>query len=502
MTGPKPIPIHEIVRHNKPNDCWVVIEGQVWDLTEFAPQHPGGEGCKYSSFLDVGYSGNETMKVILRYAGQDATRQYNEVHTLALLPTALTISKLMGKLDTINSIWPTAQDTLSQVTHQKKPPLSSILSSHDFEIAAHSTLSKKAWAFYSSAATDLISDRANKSFYNRVWFRPRVLRDVKEVDTVCMIQGVRSSLPLFVAPAAMARLAHESGERGIAKACSKKGIIQCASINASYAIEEIVSAAPADYPFFFQLYVNKHRPSSELLLKRVWDLGIRVLFLTVDAPAPGKREADEAVRAGDILSTPMSGTSATRDKTGSGLARTMGTYIDPSLSWEDLVWLRSFWMGKVIVKGVQSVEDAKRASKEGIDGIVLSNHGGRNLDTSSPAVLVLLELRRHCPEIFSQLEVYVDGGIRRGTDILKALCLGATAVSIGRPFLYALSYGEDGVEHLIDILRDELETAMRLLGITDLSQLHSGLVNTGDIDHLVPSTQGDIFTKRGLKAKI
>jgi L-lactate dehydrogenase (cytochrome) len=153
------------------------------------------------------------------------------------------------------------------------------------------------------------------------------------------------------------------------------------------------------------------------------------------------------------------------------------------------------------------------------------------LDTSPPALLTLLELRRHYPEIFGQVEVYVDGGIRRGTDVLKALCLGATAVSIGRTFLYALNYGEGGVEHLIDsksflvhecevpyamtratprgatliiflVLRDELETAMRLVGITDLSQVHPGLVNTGDIDHLIPSTLTDVYTGKGPKAKI
>jgi L-lactate dehydrogenase (cytochrome) len=136
----------------------------------------------------------------------------------------------MGKLDTstIDSTWLTQHPPV-QESDQSKPPLASVISSHDFEAAARSTLSKKAWAFYSSAATDLISDKANKSFYNRVWFRPRIFRDVREVDTTCMIQGTRSSLPVFVAPAAMARLAHEVGEIGIAGACAKKGIIQCVS---------------------------------------------------------------------------------------------------------------------------------------------------------------------------------------------------------------------------------------------------------------------------------
>ena len=185
-------------------------------------------------------------------------------------------------------------------------------------------------------------------------------------------------------------------------------------------------------------------------MEQVYSLGIRTIFLTVDAPVAGKREADERVKADETLSTPMSGTKATNDKRGGGLGRVMGQYIDSGLNWDDLTWLKKIWKGKIVLKGVQGHLDARRAVKEGIDGIVLSNHGGRSLDTSPPVILILLELQRCSPEVFDHLEVYVDGGIRRGTDVLKALCLGATAVSLGRPFLYALNYGQDGVEHFID----------------------------------------------------
>lgn len=251
-----------------------------------------------------------------------------------------------------------------------------------------------------------------------------------------------------------------------------------------------------------------------MLLGQVYSLGIRTIFLTVDAPVAGKREADERVKADETLSTPMSGTKATNDKRGGGLGRVMGQYIDSRLSWDDLPWLKKVWKGKIVLKGVQGHMDAQRAVKEGIDGIVLSNHGGRSLDTSPPPILILLELQRCSPEVFDHLEVYVDGGVRRGTDVLKALCLGATAVSIGRPFLYALNYGQDGVEHFIDsesvlqpgylfagslmdtlVLRDELETSMRMIGITQLSQVHPGLVNTLDVDHLVPTAEEHPYAK-------
>ena len=186
----------------------------------------------------------------------------------------------------------------------------------------------------------------------------------------CRIQGVGSTLPIFVAPAAMARMVHKEGELGIAKGCKAKGIVQCVSNNASFPIEEIVSAAPG-HPFLFQLYVNRDRSKSEKLLHHVWNLGIRTIFLTVDAPVSGKREADERVRADESLNTPMSSMTAINDKKGGGLGRNMGRYIDSSLSWEDLTWLKKVWKGKIVIKGVQTAADAKRAVQADLDGIVI-----------------------------------------------------------------------------------------------------------------------------------
>lgn len=181
---------------------------------------------------------------------------------------------------------------------------------------------------------------------------------------------MQSSLPVFVAPAAMAKMVHEDGERGIARGCKEKGIIQCVSNNASFPVEEIIDATP-EHPFFFQLYVNRNRAKSEALLRQVWDLGIRTVFLTVDAPVSGKREADERVKADESLNTPMSSMKATNDKRGGGLGRIMGSYIDSSLNWKDLEWLRRAWKGKIVIKGVQTAADAIRAVKEGLDGIVI-----------------------------------------------------------------------------------------------------------------------------------
>lgn len=294
---------------------------------------------------------------------------------------------------------PTPQDVKNEsmndnLTAEKSlPPLSSILSTHDLEEIARQHLSEKAWAYYSSAATDLVSERANQSLWDRIWFRPRILRNVRNVVTERQIQGVRTSVPFYVAPAAMARLAHDDGELAISKACADNGVVQCVRklrflrklnlilshltlrvqicINASYQLEDIVNTAPPGTPFFFQLYVNKNRTATEALLKRVWDAGIRVLFLTVDAPVPGKREADEKVKTSAMIKTPMTGTQSANDNRGSGLTRIMGTYIDDQLDWNDLQWLRKIWKGQVILKGVQSMEDATMAVKAGVDGITL-----------------------------------------------------------------------------------------------------------------------------------
>lgn len=438
--------------------------------------------------------------VILEHAGKDATERYAEVHSLSLLSNTLGPANLVGLLDTSTidreSTPLPSKNSKIQLQHEK-PPLASLLSSHDFEAVASRSLKPKAWAFYSSAATDLITMKANKSFFDRIWFRPRVLRNVRNVDTSCLIQGVESSLPLFVAPAALARMVHPSGEKGIAAACATRGVIQCISTNASYSATEILSSAPSTYPFFFQLYVHKKRSDTSALLSTISSNhpNVTSIFLTVDAPCAGKREADERVKADESMRSPMTGITAVNDKFGGSLGRIMGSFIDETLNWEDLSWLRSIWKGKIVIKGIMSAEDAIRAAAEGCDGIVISNHGGRNLDTSPPPILTLLELQLRCPEVFEQLQVFVDGGIRRGTDILKCLCLGARAVLVGRPILYALNYGQEGVEQLLEIFKNELEVAMRLVGITDLSQVHPALVNTADIDHLVPRTQGHPYAK-------
>jgi isopentenyl diphosphate isomerase/L-lactate dehydrogenase-like FMN-dependent dehydrogenase len=295
----------------------------------------------------------------------------------------------------------------------------------------------------------------------------------------------------------MARLAHPSGECGIAEAAGKKGVIQCVSNNASLRPEQIASAriSPTQ-PLWFQLYVQTDRSKSEAMLARIShpDSGYRAVVLTLDAPTPGKREADERVANLDSATSGASGTGiggATQPVQGQGLAKALFAGTSSSLVWEDLVWLREHTHLPIVLKGIQTHEDAAlacslRSLELGVKGIIVSNHGGRAADTAPPPLLTLLEIRRYVPEALEKLEVYIDGGIRRGTDVVKALALGAKAVGIGRPVLYGLSgYGIAGVERVLEILEDEIATAVRLLGVNSVHEIGRQHVNIAALMGLV-----------------
>ncbi|KAL2428924.1 L-lactate dehydrogenase (cytochrome) [Exophiala dermatitidis] len=490
MASSRKISVSEISQHNKDTDCWIVVDGNVWDITKFAPEHPGGPG------------------IIYKYAGRDATKIYNEIHSPSLIKTNLPAEALKGVLDTstISPEWsrPLPDETPSSkpASSTEKPPLESLLNAHDFELAAEHSATAKTWAFYSSASNDLITKDLNAALWRRVLFRPRVMRKVDKITTDTNILGIPCSFPLMISPAAMARLIHPDGELAIGRAAKAKSIVQCISNNASYSASEIVSQASVNtYPFFFQLYVNRERHKSEALLRHIHShSNIKAIFVTTDAAAAGKREADERVKADETIQNPMMTTKAKNDKKGGGYGRLMGSFIDPNLHWGDIAWLRKNTHLPLVLKGIMSADDVRLALDHGLDGVVLSNHGGRNLDTSPPALLVLLEIHARYPEIITQhhprshavrsgrsrpFSIFVDGGIRRGTDILKAVCLGAVAVGVGRPVLFATGYGQDGVEQLIDILKDEFEVAMRNNGITSLDECSPEYVNTGAVDKWV-----------------
>lgn len=466
----KTLGYEEVARHNTAESCWVILYGNVYDVTNFVPGHPGG------------------AKIILQLAGQDATDEYDPVHPPGTLEDTLkegTLQKL-GSIDpdTLPQMEQSPAETESDV-YEGPPPLDSLLNLDEIEQAATKRLSRKAWAYYYSAADDLISKSLNNAIYRSIYLRPRIFVDVEKCDTSTTLLGHRVSLPIYVSPAAMARLAHPEGEQGIARACSTFGAMQLISNNASMTPEQIVADAGPSQWFGWQLYAQIDKKKSEDMLARINKLpSIKFICLTLDAPVPGKREDDErskniganlpirsAVQEGSASQTSPEPKAA--QPAGIGASLFAGT--SPTETWRTtLPWLAKHTTLPIVLKGIQTHEDAYLASLHApqVRGIILSNHGGRAADTAPPAVHTLVEIRKYCPEVFRSIEVWVDGGIKRGTDVVKALCLGAKAVGVGRAPLFGLGAGGvQGVERVFEILKAETETAMRLLGVERVEDL-------------------------------
>lgn len=416
------------------------------------------------------------VKVILRLAGTDATEEYDPIHPPGTLEENLKPEALLGIVDPNTLPKPDINNQQQQQQSdedQGPPPMETLFNLDEIEQVATKQVSRKAWGYYYSAADDLFSKHFNRDVYRSILLRPRVFIDVTKCDLSTTIVGQKVGLPIFIAPAAMARLAHPTGEAGIAAACRKFGALQMISNNASLSPEQIVENAAPDQVFGWQIYVQSDRRKSEAMLARVQKLkAIKCIILTLDAPVPGKREddmrADNTAKKLPVTSAKIAqkeaqveeedeimpdGTPLPKDG-GGGVGKQLfvGTAFD--LTWkETLEWLTKNTKLPIILKGLQTHEDAYLASlfAPQVGAIILSNHGGRALDTAPPAVHTLLEIRKYCPEVFDKLEVLVDGGIRRGTDVVKALCLGARAVGLGRPALWGLGAGGiAGVERTLE----------------------------------------------------
>lgn len=392
--------------------------------------------------------------MIYKYAGKDGSKTYNEFHAASLIEKELEPSEKKGEFDTstITDTWLEAQkeETISEPDPNEKPPLSAIINLDDFEKAFAKSGSQKANAYVSGASNDLLTLNANKKFWQRLWFRPRVMRNVSSVNTNMRMLGVDVSMPVWICPMGIAKTAGPEGEGALARGAKEAGIVHCVSTTASMGVEEILASAESS-PFFFQLYVDKQRHKTEAVLKQLEGLPqVKALFVTADLAVVSKREADERIKTQVKVSVYQNGQKSAVDKKGGGLARSTGSFIDWALSWDDIPWLRKHTKLPILVKGIQSAADAKTALELGCDGIVVSNHGGRALDSAPATILTLLEIRRDCPEVFDKMEVLVDGGVRRGSDVLKAVLLGAKGIGVGRPFQCSILYDTEGVEHCAD----------------------------------------------------
>ncbi|KFA66307.1 hypothetical protein S40285_01866 [Stachybotrys chlorohalonatus IBT 40285] len=481
----------EVAKHNTPESCWVVLYGNVYDVTDFLPSHPGGS------------------KIILSLAGKDATEEYDPVHPPGTLEAELKPECKLGQIDPDTlptSPVPSVDPTTSN--RDEAPPLESLLNLDEIEEEATKRISKKAWAYYYSAGDDMKSKLLNNTVYSDILLRPRVFVDCTACDLSTTMVGHKVDLPIYVSPAAMARLAHPDGEHGIAKAAASFGAAQLISNNASMTPEQIIAGANPGQVFGWQLYVQNQRDKSEAMLKRINELRDHVKFicLTLDAPVPGKRELDEKSNFDRGL-TVEAGAKTGEEKRpgGGGVGQQLFFGTASDLTWQTtLPWLLEHTDLPIVLKGVQTHEDAFLAAKYAsqVKAIILSNHGGRALDTAPPAVHTLLEIRKYCPEVFDKIEVWVDGGIKRGTDVVKALCLGARAVGIGRAALFGLGAGgQAGVERVFEILSAETATCMRLLGAKNVSELGPHLINTRRVERDIYDGEPNLG-QNGLWAKV
>ena len=347
----------------------------------------------------------------------------------------------------------------------------------DLEEIARGHLHPAVYDYYAGGAEDEQTLAANRDAFRHVFLRPRALVGVSRVDPSTSVLGAPVSMPILVAPTAYQRMAHPDGELATARAAGAAGTLMVASTIATSSLEEIAGAATG--PLWFQLYVSPERDICRDLLHRAEAAGYRAICLTVDTPVLGRRERDVRNRFqlpqglslrnfdGDLARFP-------RVKTGSGFAAAASRLIDASITWDTIAWIRSETKLPVVVKGVIAAADVELAIRAGVSAIVVSNHGGRQLDGCEPTLRALPNVVEAAA---GRVEVLMDGGIRRGTDVLKALGLGARAVLVGRPVLWGLAAGgEAGVRFALEMLRSELVMAMGLAGCRDVGAIGPELI--------------------------
>jgi len=338
----------------------------------------------------------------------------------------------------------------------------------DYERAAEAQLDPGAFGYVAGGANDEWTMRENRAAFERWVLRPRMLVDISDVTTATTVLGVKSSMPLLVAPTAFQRTVHPDGEVAMARAAAAVGTVMCLSTFATATIEEVAEAAPGA-PRWFQLYWSSDRGFVSDVVARAEAAGFGAILVTVDLPRLGRREQD--LRTGFVVpeELPVPAFVALADAARAVSPEDISWAVDDTLTWRDLEWLRSVSSLPVLVKGVLTAEDTLLAAEAGMDGVVVSNHGGRQLDGVGATLDALPEVVEAAGE---RLVVLMDGGIRRGSDVVKALALGAQAVLAGRPPLWGLGAdGADGAQRVLELLRDEIELALALCGCTAPAQV-------------------------------
>ena len=367
----------------------------------------------------------------------------------------------------------------SRSTRQYSPAVMRLINLAEYESRAREMAGASTLDYYDGGANDEITLRENVTAFSRISLFPRVLRGVGQRDLHTTILGLPASTPVIVAPIALIGMLHPDGELPVARAASNAGSIVTLSTFSVTPIEDVVASATG--PVWFQLYVYKDRSASEALVRRAEAAGCTALQLTVDAPVLGRRERD--VRNNFSLPDDLWAPNLTADGKPppprssdhrSPFAVAIDELFDPNLTWDDIAWLTSVSKLPVLLKGIVRADDARRAVDAGAAGVIVSNHGGRQFDTAPAAIDALGPISE---AVGDRTEVMVDGGIRRGADIVKAIAMGARAVQIARPIVWGLVVsGEDGVRDVLDLLRDELDLAMALAGCRSIDEISLDLL--------------------------
>ncbi|MGH7719249.1 MAG: alpha-hydroxy acid oxidase [Gemmatimonadaceae bacterium] len=360
----------------------------------------------------------------------------------------------------------------------------------EYEALARQCMEPGAYDYYAGAACDECTLTENRRAFERILLRPRVLVDASRVDATTSVLGQPLSMPVMLAPTALNKLAHPDGELAAARAARAAGTIMVASTAATYSVEEIAEAG-ARGTLWFQVYICKDRGFTRELVRRADAAGCQALVLTADVPYLGRRERDvrnafeipptmslrnfEPAADGGVQGAWSPHALSNTLPTGGPFDQHSRHLFDPSITWDVIDWLRSITSMPVLVKGILTPEDARLAVERDVSGIIVSNHGGRQLDSVEPTISAL---PRVVDAVAGRTEVLMDGGVRRGTDVLKALALGARAVLVGRAYLWGLAVaGEAGVSDVLELLRAELTLAMALSGRPMVAAIDRSLVS-------------------------
>jgi isopentenyl diphosphate isomerase/L-lactate dehydrogenase-like FMN-dependent dehydrogenase len=361
----------------------------------------------------------------------------------------------------------------------------------ELRILASKRVPKAVFDYVDGGANDEISYKRSAEVFSNVQFNARVLRDVSKVDLTTRIVGQDSALPIIFAPTGYTRMMHYEGEPMVAKVCEENNLIYSLSTMGTTSSQEIADQVPG-VRRWFQLYLWRDRNQSLQFIYGAKDAGFEGLILTVDTAVGGikwrdirngltvppkiglKTFFDMALKpkwwANLLTTAPLE--FATFRNFNKPLSEIAATVFDPAVTFADVKWLRSVWKGKLIIKGIQSVEDAKQLAKVGVDAIIISNHGGRQLDKSVVPLEILPQIRSAIGKKGKGTQIFIDGAVMSGADVLAAIALGADAVLIGRAYLYgAMAAGREGVQKVVDTLRFEMETAMKLMGARNIAEL-------------------------------